>query len=220
MLEKILFLVCLSSALAEPLCQPDAVEGYRVRLSIRGALGHQAYAWNENEMFLFRATLAFAMRNHLGDQDFQVSNIMVCDETPRVTFWFVVTSPLNASVLVDKDDVEQAVRKSRHRINSAFLLSDQTLEFIGIMPTLAVPVEPDIPPWLIAFGVVTGAVCAGLIVGMLSVVIRNICNKAKRTYDEDDDDDDDDKLNASESIPTYDGVYNISFSDEERFTEM
>lgn len=29
------------------------------------------YAWNENEMFLFRAVLAFAMRNHLSGQEFK-----------------------------------------------------------------------------------------------------------------------------------------------------
>ncbi|XP_068175771.1 collectrin isoform X2 [Antennarius striatus] len=218
MWEKILVLVWVSSALAEQLCQPDAVEGYRVRLSIKRALGLQAYAWNDDEMFLFRATLAFAMRNHLSDQDFQVSNIIVCDETPRVTFWFVVTSPLNASVLVDKADVEQAVRKSRHRINSAFLLSDQTLEFMGIEPTLAVPVEPEIPPWLIAFGVVTGTVCTGLILVMVSALIQNTC-KTKKKFDEDEEQNDD-VWKTAESIPTYDGVYNMSFSDEERFTQM
>lgn len=29
------------------------------------------YDWNENEMFLFRASLAYAMRNHLTEQKFE-----------------------------------------------------------------------------------------------------------------------------------------------------
>lgn len=29
------------------------------------------YDWNDNEMFLFRASLAYAMRNHLVDQKFE-----------------------------------------------------------------------------------------------------------------------------------------------------
>lgn len=40
----------------------------------------------------------------------RVSNIIVCNETPRVSFWFVVTSPGSASVLMDKDSVEEAIR--------------------------------------------------------------------------------------------------------------
>ncbi|XP_026160837.1 collectrin [Mastacembelus armatus] len=213
MLEKILFLLALSSALAEHPCTPDASDGYKVRLSIKTALGDQAYAWNDNEMFLFRATLAFAMRSHFNGQEFDVSNIIVCDETPRVSFWFVVTSPLNTTHLVDKEDVEQAVRKSRNRINSAFLLTDKTLEFIGIPPTLAAPVNPDTPPWLIVFGVVMGAVCAGIIVLLVSSLIRKKRNK-------NEENEEDAQVKTVENGIASEGVYNMSFSDNERFTQM
>ncbi|XP_042273270.1 collectrin [Thunnus maccoyii] len=214
MLEKVLFLLCLSSALAEQLCRPDASDGYKVRLSIKSALGDEAYVWNENEMFLFRATLAFAMRNQLNGLEFQVSNIIVCDETPRVSFWFVVTLPHNTSRLVDKEDVEQAVRQSRNRINNAFLLTDKTLEFIGIPPTMAAPVNPDTPPWLIVFGVVMGAVVAGIVVLLVSSLVRNKRKKNEKTEDEEK------TMENGVAHENLAGVYNMSFSDEEGLTQM
>ncbi|XP_045906278.1 collectrin [Micropterus dolomieu] len=217
-MEKILFLLCLSSALAEKLCTPDASDGYKVRLSIKSALGDQAYVWNENEMFLFRATLAFAMRSNSSGQEYDVSNIIVCNETPRVSFWFVVTSPLNTSRLVDKKLVEDAVRKSRNRINNAFLLTDKTLEFIGIPPTLAAPVNPDTPPWLIVFGVVIGAVFAGIIVLLVSSVVQKKRKKNEKMNNEGHDEET--RVKTLENGTASEGVYNMSFSDDAGFTQM
>ncbi|XP_019936353.1 collectrin [Paralichthys olivaceus] len=218
MLEKTFFLLWFSSALGKQLCIPDASDGYKVRLSINTALGEEAYPWTQSEMFLFRATLAFAMRNHISGQEFEVSNIVVCDETPRVSFWFVVTSPLNTSELVDKENVEAAVRQSRNRINNAFLLSDNTLEFVGITPTLAAPVNPDTPPWLIVFGVVMGAVGAGIIVVLVSSVVQKKRKKSGKTEDEDIEEEI--QAKTMENGAARDGVYNLSFTDDERFTQM
>ncbi|CAB1439270.1 unnamed protein product [Pleuronectes platessa] len=215
MLEKTFFLLCLSSALGNELCTPGASDGYKVRLSINTALGEEAYPWNPNEMFLFRASLAFAMRNHIAGQIFEVSNIVVCDETPRVSFWFVVTSPLNPSELVNKGNVEEAVRKSRNRINSAFLLSDNTLEFVGIPPTLAAPVSPDTPPWLIVFGVVMGAVGAGIVAVLVLSVVQKKRKKSRKTEDEDTE-----VEIRPKAMENGDGVYNPSFTDEEPITQM
>ncbi|XP_047443661.1 collectrin [Mugil cephalus] len=223
MLEKILFLLCLSSALAEQnftyLCtQNAAAEGYKVRLSIQTALGNEAYAWNENEMFLFQATLAFAMRNHIPGPEFEVTNIVVCKETPRVSFHFVVKLPGNTTELVPKSEVEEAVRKSRHRINGAFLLTDNTLEFIGILPTLAAPVQPGTPPWLIAFGVVMGIVGAGIVIVLVSSMLQK--RKKKDGRPDDEDQDDEETRVKTENGVANEGVYNQSFADEDRFTAM
>lgn len=221
MLGRILFLAFLSSALGQELCEPDAPYSYKVRLSIKTALGEDAYTWNENEMFLFRAALAFAMRNHLDGEKFEVSNIRVCDQTPRVSFWFVVTSPRNDSHLIDKGEVEQAIRKSRTRINSAFLLTDKTLEFLGIPPTLAAPVNPSTAPWLIVFGVVMGAVGAGIVILLVSSVVQK---KRKITQkDGIEDTEEETRVRGAENVSTsqsLNGVYNTTFSDDERLTQM
>ncbi|XP_076014294.1 collectrin [Genypterus blacodes] len=219
MLEKILFLLCLASGLAEQPCEKDALDGYKVRLSIKTALGDQAYDWDENEMFLFRATLAFAMRTFNKGQDYDVADIHVCDETPRVSFWFVVMSPDNTT-LVDKAEVEQAIRLSRHRINSAFLLTDQTLEFLGILPTLAPPVNPDVPPWLIVFGVVIGLVGAGIVFLLVSTMRQRRRKKEEDAEDEGDEEGIQVKeLNHRGGCEDMDGINNKAF-DDDRFTQM
>ncbi|XP_048855135.1 collectrin [Brienomyrus brachyistius] len=173
MLPGLLLSLCISTALtavqAENECFEDANDGYKVRLSIKTALGNKAYPWNDSEMFLFRATLAFAMRVYTKSDQYNVSSVQVCNETQRVSFWFVVlndTGPVSAEV------VAKAVRMSRNRINSAFLLTDQTLEFVNIPPTLAAPAQPGTPPWLIVFGVVICAVCAGVVTLLLSTFVQ------------------------------------------------
>ncbi|XP_056270485.1 collectrin isoform X2 [Pseudoliparis swirei] len=168
----VLLLAGLSCAWAQPLCSPGSTDGYKVRLSIKSALGDQAYVWNKNEMFLFRATLAFAMRTHSDGLEYE---------------------------------------KSRGRINSAFLLSDDTLEFIGILPTLEAPAVPATAPWLIAFGVVMGAVCASIVVVLVSSVVQKK-RKNKQKHDGEE--------KTVENEAARDGVYNLSFSDEEPVTQM
>ncbi|XP_041647695.1 collectrin [Cheilinus undulatus] len=217
MLGPLLILLCLSSVLSEPPCKPDASVGYQVRLSIKTALGDEAYLWDDSEMFLFRATVAYAMRRYFLGQEFSVSNIIVCQKTPRVSFWFVVTSPLNTTSLVGKWHVKEAVRRSRNRINSAFLLTAETLEFIGIPPTLAAPITFDTPPWLIVFGVVMGAVIAGLIILIGSSVLRKTRQKNQKTTE---DDEEESRARTVEDGAVNEGVYNMSFSDDERFTRI
>ncbi|KAB5546742.1 hypothetical protein PHYPO_G00075480 [Pangasianodon hypophthalmus] len=169
----IMCVLCVAPALVGSKCVSDSQrDGYLVRLSIKAALGDNAYDWDESEMFFFRATVAFAMRSYTNDQTYNVSNILVCNETERVSFWFVVISPSDSSQLIPKQTVEKAIRNSRNRINNAFLLTDQTLEFVGINPTLAAPMQYDTQPWLIVFGVVMGLVCVGIIAMLFTSFIQ------------------------------------------------
>ncbi|XP_016885170.1 collectrin isoform X1 [Homo sapiens] len=59
MLWLLFFLV---TAIHAELCQPGAENAFKVRLSIRTALGDKAYAWDTNEEYLFKAMVAFSMR--------------------------------------------------------------------------------------------------------------------------------------------------------------
>lgn len=214
-MKGLLLLLCASAAVAQDLCYPGTADGYKVRLSIATALGDDAYKWNENELFLFRAVLAFAMRQRFPGQQYEVSNIVVCDQTERVSFWFVVTSVDNPTSLIDKELVETAIKDSRGRINSAFLLTDQTLEFLGIPPTLAAPFVPETAPWLIVFGVVIGIVGAGIIFFLVSGVVQRKRKKNKKAPLEDGE-----ARATSESDENLDGIDNNTFSDDERFTQM
>ncbi|XP_063813438.1 collectrin [Pseudophryne corroboree] len=119
--------------------------------------------------------MAFVMRAHVNNT-IEISNILLCNMTQRVSFWFVVTSPSNSSEPIVSTEVENAIRLKRNRINSAFLLSDSTLEFVDIPPTFAPEVEASRPSWLIVFGVVLGV----LGVGCIFFVVLGIKNKRKR----------------------------------------
>ncbi len=66
-------------------------------------------------------------------------------------------------------------RLSRDRINGAFLLSDQTLEFVGLQATLAPPKEEKITVWLVVFGVVIGVT----VFGGIYLVTTGILNRKK-----------------------------------------
>ncbi|XP_060792827.1 collectrin isoform X2 [Neoarius graeffei] len=164
------------------------------------------------------AAVAFAMRSYTSEQTYNVSNILVCNVTERVSFWFVVMSPSNSSQLISKHIVEKAIRKSRHRINNAFLLTDQTLEFVGINPTLPAPVEYNTPPWIIAFGVVMGLVCAAIIVMLLSPFIKRIRTKSQQSEEEEESATENEIM--CETMKDKVGFNNGGFADDDRFTQL
>uniref|UniRef100_A0A672HZF2 Si:dkey-194e6.1 n=1 Tax=Salarias fasciatus TaxID=181472 RepID=A0A672HZF2_SALFA len=137
-------------------------------------------------MFLFRSTLAYAMRKQVDGEEFEVSNIVVCEETARVSFWFVVTLPSQNSTTVDKSVLEKAIRESRSRFNSVFFLTDQTLEFVDIWPTLKSPVTYDTEPWLIAFAVVISIVVVGIVLLILVSWIHKKRNQKQALLDPED----------------------------------
>ncbi|XP_060091098.1 angiotensin-converting enzyme 2 [Heteronotia binoei] len=166
---------------------PYVNDTIKVRISLKAALGDNAYKWNENEMYLFTATIAYAMRKYFLEEknetvEFRSVNIHVGDVTPRISFHFIVTMPNNDSDIVPRSEVEEAIRKSRGRINEIFQLDDQTLEFIGIPPTLAPPYTPPVTVWLILFGIVMGIVTVGIIV----LIIKGQRNQRKERAAEND----------------------------------
>ncbi|EGW01658.1 Angiotensin-converting enzyme 2 [Cricetulus griseus] len=144
------------------------------------------YEWNDNEMYLFRATVAYAMRVYFAKNKtqtvlFGVEDIRVSDLKPRVSFNFFVTSPQNVSDIIPRNEVEEAVRFSRGRINDVFGLDDNSLEFLGINPTLAPPYQPPVTIWLIIFGVVMGIVVVGIVILIVTGIrARKKNNEAKR----------------------------------------
>ncbi|XP_010205371.2 collectrin [Colius striatus] len=163
MLRVLLLTISVLAVAHAELCKPDAQNAFKVRLSIKTALGDNAYAWDANEEYLFKAMVAFAMRRYSSKSTTQISNVLLCNMTGRVSFWFVVTDSSKNVTTVPGSEVEAAIRMNRNRINSAFLLNDKTLQFLQITSTLSPPVEPSTPVWLIIFGVVLCLIVAGIV---------------------------------------------------------
>ncbi|KAJ7417836.1 angiotensin I converting enzyme 2 [Willisornis vidua] len=159
----------------------DSDNAIKVRISLKSALGNQAYEWDESELFLFKSSIAYAMRKYFAEVmkrevNFQTADIHVGEQTQRISFYLTVSMPGNISDIVPKADVENAIRMSRGRINEAFRLDDSTLEFVGILPTLAPPYEPPVTIWLIVFGVVIGLV----VIGLIALIITGQRDRRKR----------------------------------------
>ncbi|XP_055500737.1 collectrin [Leucoraja erinacea] len=140
----------------------DSSDAFKVRISLKTALGDEAYDWDESEQFYFQATVAYGMRKSM-NKPFNVSDVHICEETKRISFYFVVTDPHTALKPLPKTHVEKAIRMVRARFNNAFSLDDNTLEFIGIEPTLAPAWEQPVTVWLIIFGIIMGLIVFGLI---------------------------------------------------------
>uniref|UniRef100_A0A8P4KR95 Angiotensin-converting enzyme n=1 Tax=Dicentrarchus labrax TaxID=13489 RepID=A0A8P4KR95_DICLA len=163
---------------------PYSKYAIKVRLSLKAAMGDNAYSWNANELFLFKANIAYALRQYYSQKNetflFTSENVLSYKESPRISFYIVVTNPTNPSTYIPKADVEAAIQLCRGRINDAFQLDDKTLEFEGILPTLAPPVEQPVEVWLVVFGVVMGIV---VLAGIYLVVsgIRERKMKSEKT---------------------------------------
>ncbi|CAN2387823.1 angiotensin-mediated drinking behavior [Pristimantis euphronides] len=157
----------------------------KVRISLKAGLGDNAYKWDSTEMNLFRSTIAYAMSKYFAtvkNQDIEFSNedVHIFNETQRISFYFCVTMPKAVEKVVPKFDVEEAVRLSKGRINNAFLLNDDSLEFLGIPPTFASPSESSVQGWIIAFGIVAGLI---LIAFVVLTVLGQRDKKKKRKAD-------------------------------------
>lgn len=186
MFVTLLISFSLATVAWSQLCAPEAENAVKVRLSLRSALGNDHYIWDDHELFLFKATLAYTMRKS-GYQTAEVHHVHICNETPRVSFWFVAVNPEN-NISIPKSAVTEAIKQNRGRINSAFLLDDNTLEFVGIPVTLAPPVEPPVPVWLILFGIVMGIV----VIGIITLIILGIKQRKKKANEVQETADDDD----------------------------
>ncbi|XP_071345502.1 angiotensin-converting enzyme 2 [Trachinotus anak] len=163
---------------------PYSQYAIKVRLSLKAALGDNAYSWNANELYLFKTNIAYALRQYYMQKNetllFTSENILTYKETPRISFYIVVTNPAASSTYIPKKDVEAAIRLCRGRINDAFQLDDRTLEFVGIPATLAPPVQQPVEVWLVVFGVVMGLV---VLMGVYLVVsgVRERKKKSVKT---------------------------------------
>ncbi|KAM4799209.1 collectrin isoform 2-T2 [Urocitellus parryii] len=111
--------------------------------------------------------VAFSMRKVPNRETTEISHVLLCNVTQRVSFWFVVTDPSKNHTL-PAVEVQSAIRMNRNRINNVFFLNDQTLEFLKISSTIAPPMDPPVPIWIIIFGVVFCIVIVAITLLVLS----------------------------------------------------
>lgn len=215
MFKTLLISFSLATVAWSQLCSPEAENAVKVRISLRSALGNDHYIWDDHELFLFKATLAYTMRKS-GYETTQVEHVHTCNVTPRVSFWFVALNPEN-NASISKSIMTDAIKKHRGRINNAFLLDDNTLEFVGIPVTLAPPVEPPVPVWLVLFGVVMGIVVIGIIT-LIILGVKQRKKKAKEVEETADENDRHGKITengtAIEINKIVDGRSNEAFEDD------
>ncbi|XP_038612998.1 angiotensin-converting enzyme 2 [Tachyglossus aculeatus] len=190
----------------------DLENAIKVRISLKSAFGDDAYEWNENEKYLFQATIAYALRQYYlqvqnETVNFQTDDVIIYHETSRISFYFKVQNRKDNTIL-PKQEVEKAIRMSRGRINKAFQLDDNTLEFLGISPTLAPPNVPPVTIWLILFGVVMGVVVIGIVV-LIATGIRDRKRKNKKG-----------ELREENPYAIGNGSENLGFENDESQTEF
>lgn len=203
----------------------DAENAFKVRLSIRTALGDKAYIWDTNEEYLFRAMVAFSMRKVPNREATDISHVLICNVTQRVSFWFVVTDPSKNHTL-PANEVQSAIRMNRNRINNVFFLDDQTLEFLKIPSTLAPPTDPSVPIWIIIFGVIFCIV----VVATTLLILSGIRQRRRKNKGLSEVDDTEDKFEnmatIANSIPCSSldmkgGIINDVFvTEDERLTPL
>ncbi|XP_070606752.1 collectrin isoform X2 [Erythrolamprus reginae] len=225
LLGSLLLVSAWATTIAYPeLCHPDAQNAFKVRLSIKTALKENAYSWDATEEYLFKAMLAYAMRRYLIQETTQISNVLLCNITSRISFWFVITNSSTNITTIPRNDVEAAIRMNRNRINNAFLLTDDTLQFLEISSTLAPPAEQSLSTWLIAFGVILGIVVTGIVLAVsFGIYHRKRHKNAEET--EDLDDKYEPAITMENRIPCHTldlkaGQINGVYADDDRFTPL
>ncbi|XP_038320611.1 collectrin isoform X2 [Canis lupus familiaris] len=115
---------------------------------------------------------------------------------------------------------------NRNRINNAFFLNDQSLEFLKIPTTLAPPTDPSVPIWIIIFGVIFCIVIVAVVLLILSG-IRERRRKSKEPSEADDTEDKcENTITIENGIPcdpldTKGGHINDAFmTEDERLTPL
>ncbi|XP_020863169.1 collectrin isoform X1 [Phascolarctos cinereus] len=217
--------LCLVTVIHAQLCRPDAENAFKVRLSLKTALGDKAYAWNRNEEYLFKAMVAFSLRTLSNRETIEISNVLLCNITKRVSFWFVVTDPSKNQTL-PASEVQEAIRMNRNRINNAFFLNDQTLEFLEIPTTFGPPTEPSTPTWIITFGAVFFIVAVGIVLLIISGIHKRR-RKSKASRETGDVEDKHETMVTIENgipcdtLDSKEGRINRAFpADDEKFTPL